>query len=159
MRELAFSVRPTSSMTSSTSRGRGVEAGGTRERFAHRQVRVGRGALQHDADLLAPGPVAVLGILAEHLDVSARRACRKPSRISRVVVLPAPFGPEQGQALAFGDAEAHALHGVGVAVTLAQAIDDDRCHACVLRTAVWATGTLGRSPDKLPLYFRGRAVT
>ena len=52
---------------------------------------------------------------------------RRPSRISTVVVLPAPFGPEQPEDLARRDLEVDAVDGLDVAVALGQAADaDDR---------------------------------
>ena len=52
---------------------------------------------------------------------------RRPSRISTVVVLPAPLGPEQPEDLAAGDVEVDAGDGLDVAVALGQAADaDDR---------------------------------
>ena len=50
---------------------------------------------------------------------------RYPSRISTVVVLPAPFGPSMREHLALGDREVDAPHRVGVAVGLAQPLDLD----------------------------------
>ena len=52
---------------------------------------------------------------------------RRPSRISTVVVLPAPFGPEQAEDLAAGDVEVDAVDRDEVAVALDQPADaDDR---------------------------------
>ena len=45
--------------------------------------------------------------------------------ISIVVVLPAPFGPEQAEDLAARDLEADAVDGLDVAVRLAQVADGD----------------------------------
>ncbi len=43
---------------------------------------------------------------------------RKPSRISTVVVLPAPFGPEQPEDFAGADFKIDAFHGRKIAVRL-----------------------------------------
>ena len=53
---------------------------------------------------------------------------RYPSRISTVVVLPAPLGPEQSEDLARRDLEIEPAHGVMVAVALVKIADEDgRC--------------------------------
>ena len=51
---------------------------------------------------------------------------RNPSRISRVVVLPAPFGPSSAKISPRRDGEAHPAHGLHRAVTLPQSRHDDR---------------------------------
>ena len=50
---------------------------------------------------------------------------RRPSRISTVVVLPAPFGPEEAEDLASGDLEVDPVHRDQLAVALGQAGDTD----------------------------------
>ena len=59
---------------------------------------------------------------AEHRDL-ARVRSRYPSRISTVVVLPAPFGPEKGEYLAASDLEVDPAHRFDVAVRLVKAGD------------------------------------
>ena len=52
---------------------------------------------------------------------------RRPSRISTVVVLPAPFGPSRPKTSPPGDVEVDAVDGDEVAVALDQSADaDDR---------------------------------
>ena len=56
-----------------------------------------------------------------------RSGFRIPSTHSIVVVLPAPFGPDQPEDLAVADLERHVVDGDGLLVGLADASDaDDR---------------------------------
>ena len=72
---------------------------------------------------------------------------RNPSRISTVVVFPAPFGPEQGEDLALLHLEADVAHRHRVPVGLGQVLHADRRHyRPPSHAACCATSATGRSP-------------
>ena len=91
-RASALSASPTSSITSSTGRGRLEVAREHPVHLPHAERGGQLGVLQHDPDPLAVRRAAPPGIGAEHGHL-ARVARAVSSRISTVVVLPAPFGP------------------------------------------------------------------
>ena len=81
----------------------GVVAGVAREHLAHRVVGLDGQLLEHDADPRAqPALRAVVGrVDAERLAPVPPLRSRNPSRISTVVVLPAPFGPSSANTSPF----------------------------------------------------------
>ena len=91
VRRSAMSVIPVSSSTSSTSNGVRVERGHHRDELAHREVADQRAGLEHRADR-----ARVDGRLRRPSRTRTRcrrRASSRPSSMSIVVDLPAPFGP------------------------------------------------------------------
>ena len=106
---------------------RAVVAGVEREALAHGQARLGRGFLQHDADPLAPADGRLPAGSAPSTSTLPPLAWRKPSRISTVVVLPAPLGPRKAKISPRRDLQVDPADGLVVAVALVQAADrDDR---------------------------------
>jgi hypothetical protein len=76
--------------------GLAVVAGVELEALADREARLGLRLLRDHADAVAPGPAGVGRVLAEDRDL-AGGAGTEPSRISTVVVLPAPLGPRKAK--------------------------------------------------------------
>ena len=121
----ACSPRPASATVSSTSRGARVVARVELEALADGELDLRLGLLQHDADAVAQARDRRPRVVAEDADL-AGVALRKPSRISTVVVLPAPFGPSSARISPRADLEIDAAHGLLVAVGLAQSLHLDR---------------------------------
>ena len=118
------------------------------------------GGLEADADARLERVGAGRDVDAEDLAWPPSGA-RRPSRISTVVVLPAPFGPEQAEDLAAGDVEVDAVDGDEVAVALDQPADaDDRigrdavpgaaCRRMVTGRAAVPVAPNGRAPAYAP---------
>jgi hypothetical protein len=101
---LAFSVSSTSRITASGGAAAAVEAAEELHRLVHLQLLGEDGLLQADAHALADGLVVLPPAAAQDDHLAAVGASR-PSRISMVVVLPAPFGPRRPKALAGSDFE------------------------------------------------------
>ena len=102
-RSSAFSASPMSSITSSTGRGFGVVAGVAGQHLAHRVVRLDGELLEHHADAGCAASAGCCGRPDRRRACSTRPALRvrKPSRISTVVVLPAPLGPSSANTSPF----------------------------------------------------------
>ena len=118
------------------------DAGSTRRSgataSATRQVGQVAGGLQHDAEPRAPVPVAVVRVVAQHLDVPAvALAVALEDLHGRR--LAGAVGAEQGDALADLDVEVEAVDGRQVAVVLGEAADADRAgHAPTLAPRTWS---------------------
>ena len=98
-----------------------VQPGVEHHQLADTELLVEPGVLEHDPDPSRGRRVPpVAGSTPRTLTVPDVRF-RWPSRISTVVVLPAPFGPEQGEHLAGLDREAQVIDRPLLAVVLAQA--------------------------------------
>ena len=102
------------------------------EQLADRQLVLEAGGLQDDADAVAQRALAAAGVVAEHRTLPDV-GMRWPSRISAIVVLPAPLGPSRQKTSPCGDVEADAADGLHVAVALADVVDFDCGHADKVR--------------------------
>ena len=96
-RSSAFSSRPTSSIVSATGRGSRVVRRPQLERLADGQLRLRLALLQDDPDPRAPARGRRARDRSRARATSPPSRLRKPSRISTVVVLPAPLGPRKAK--------------------------------------------------------------
>ena len=92
-----------------------------------RQLRIERRRLEADADARLEPVRAGRDVDAEDRRRARRPGSRSPSRISTVVVLPAPLGPSRPKTSPRADVEVDPVDGDQVAIALDQAADlDDR---------------------------------
>ena len=103
-----------------------VEAAEEVDELGDGQLRVEGGGLEADADARLER-AASRATSWPSTRTSPPSGARRPSRISTVVVLPAPFGPSSPKISPRRDVEVDAVDGLDVAVALGQAADaDDR---------------------------------
>ena len=91
----------------------------------HRQLGLGGGLLQDDADALAQRPLAVLGVVAEDAHLAGAACAVALEDLGRGGLARA-VGSEEAEDLPGGDGEGDVAHRLHVAVGLAQAVDLDR---------------------------------
>ena len=118
----AFSASCSSSRTSAEDERLAIEAGEQVHGFADGELLREARFLQRDAQPLAQLRASVVPGMRPRISTSPEVGCSKPSRISMVVVLPAPLGPSRPKHSPAWISQVEAAHGLDFAVVgLAQA--------------------------------------
>ena len=130
-----LSPSPRSSISVRGSAGSVVERREQLEGLAHRHALGQLALLELDADERRGDGHGRVADRAPGTLIVPPSGVRRPAIDSTVVVLPAPFGSEDAEDLAFLDGEGDAVNGGAVAIALGEVVDFDDIHASRMRPA------------------------